>query len=286
MTIEPIAHIRSPFGEKFGIPRQSSLAARCPARIEFEPGFALEDAVRGLESFSHIWLIWGFSEAHWDGNFTVRPPRLGGNTRIGVFASRSPFRPNSLGMSAVKLERIEMTPDRGPVIHVLGADLLDGTPIYDIKPYIPYADCIPDARDGYTGGTKDHRLKVKFAPGVVPVSKPDSPAHGDGSAESPVSKPDALAHGDRSEGTPVSKPDAFAHEDRSEGPLVSEPNAPAHGVPIDRDTLTQIRQVIALDPRVSYDSDPDKVWGMSYGRWNIRFTVAGDVATIVEITES
>ena len=221
MTIEPIAHIRSPFGEKFGIPRQSSLAAECPARIEFEPGFALEDAVRGLEAFSHIWLIWGFSQARWDGNFTVRPPRLGGNTRIGVFASRSPFRPNSLGMSAVRLERIEMT-GRGPVLHVLGADLLDGTPIYDIKPYIPYADCIPEALDGYTAGTKDHRLQVEFAPGVA-----------DG---------------------------------------------------IDEATLSQIRQLIALDPRVSYDSDSDKVWGMAYGRWNIRFTVDGDNATVIEIT--
>ena len=221
MTIEPIAHIRSPFGEKFGIPRQSSLAAECPARIEFEPGFALEDAVRGLEAFSHIWLIWGFSQARWDGNFTVRPPRLGGNTRIGVFASRSPFRPNSLGMSAVRLERIEMT-GRGPVLHVLGADLLDGTPIYDIKPYIPYADCIPEALDGYTAGTKDHQLQVEFAPGVA-----DS---------------------------------------------------------LDESTLSQIRQLIALDPRVSYDSDSDKVWGMAYGRWNIRFTVDGDNATVIEIT--
>ena len=221
MTIEPIAHIRSPFGEKFGIPRQSSLAAECPARIEFEPRYALEDAVRGLEAFSHIWLIWGFSEAHWDGNFTVRPPRLGGNTRIGVFASRSPFRPNSLGMSAVQLERIEMTTDRGPVLHVLGADLMDGTPIYDIKPYIPYADCIPEALDGYTAGTKNHRLKVEFAPGIE----------------------------------------------------------------LDAATLSQIRQLISLDPRVSYDADSDKVWGMAYGRHNIRFTVAGDTATIVEITD-
>lgn len=242
MTIEPIAHIRSPFGEKFGIPRQSSLAAECPARIEFEQGYALEDAVRGLEAFSHIWLIWGFSQARWDGNFTVRPPRLGGNTRIGVFASRSPFRPNSLGMSAVRLERVEMT-GRGPVLHVLGADLLDGTPIYDIKPYIPYADCISEASDGYTGGTKGHRLQVEFAPGVI----------------------EAVTGGEM--------PGQAGHSGCRGGRV------------LDDDTLEQIRQLVALDPRVSYDADSDKIWGMAYGRYNVRFSVAGDTATVVEIAD-
>ena len=241
MDITPIAHIRSPFGEKFGIPRQSRLAEGCPATVEFEPGYGLEDAVRGLEAFSHIWLIWGFSKAPWDGNFTVRPPRLGGNRRIGVFASRSPYRPNSLAMSAVKLVSIEMTADRGPLLHVAGADLLDGTPIYDIKPYIPYADCIPEATDGYTGPTKGHRLEVEFAPGVI----------------------EAVTGG--------GMPGQAGHDGCCGGQV------------LDDDTLDQIRQLLALDPRVSYDSDPAKVWGMSYGRWNIRFSVSGGIASVVEI---
>lgn len=225
MEIKPVAHIRTPFGEKFGIPRQSRLAEDCPATVVFEPGYGLEDAVRGLEGFSHIWLIWGFSQAPWDGNLTVRPPRLGGNTRIGVFASRSPFRPNSLAMSAVRLESIDCS--EGVVLNVSGADLVDGTPIYDIKPYIPYADCIPEATDGYTAPTKGHRLRVEFAPDAL----------------------DAIKSG--------------------EG--------------IDADTLSQIEQLLSLDPRVSYDTDPDKVWGMAYGCYNVRFTVADGVARVVEI---
>ena len=229
MEIKPVAHIRSPFPEKFGVPRQSGLAPECPAQVVFEKEFALPDAVRGLEGFSHIWLIWGFSAAPWDGNFTVRPPRLGGNRRIGVFASRSPFRPNSLAMSAVKLVSIEMTSDRGPLLHVSGADLLDGTPIYDIKPYIPYADCIPEATDGYTAPTKSHRLKVEFAPDALDTLK--------------------------------------------------------SGEGIDSDTLSQIEQLLSLDPRVSYDTDPDKVWGMAYGRYNVRFKVDGESVKVVEIKD-
>ncbi len=242
MDITPVAHIRSPFPEKFGIPRQSRLARDCTATVEFTPGFRSPDAVRGLDSFSHIWLIWGFSEARWDGAFTVRPPRLGGNTRIGVFASRSPYRPNGIGMSAVRLLRVEMTPDRGPLLHVAGADLLDGTPIYDIKPYIPYADCIGEACDGYTGPTKDHRISVEFAPGVT----------------------DTL-------------------EDNGEKPVRDgqDTAGPRDG----RDKLLeQIRQLLELDPRVSYDSDPGKVWGMCYGPYNIRFTVAEGVARVIEIS--
>ena len=254
MTIEPVAHIVSPFVEKFGIPRQSRLAGECPASVVFEPGYGLQDAVRGLADFSHIWLIWGFSEARWEGSLTVRPPRLGGNTRIGVFASRSPFRPNSLGMSAVRLESIEMTADRGPVLHVLGADLLDGTPIYDIKPYIPYADCIPEASHGYTLETKDHRLQVGFAPGLLK----DSPADNNRT---------------------------YSQEDVSADALTGDGRDYAHPLPPDAATLEQIRQLVSLDPRVSYDSDPTKVWGLTYGPYNIRFTVAGDTATVIEITK-
>ena len=158
-----IARIRSDFPEKFGIPRQSGLVEELRARVVFEPEFRNPEAVRGLEEFSHIWLIWQFSQALRDTwSPTVRPPRLGGNRRVGVFASRSPFRPNGLGLSAVGLERVELSPDLGPVLHVKGADLLDGTPIFDIKPYLPYADSRPGARGGYTDRVERQLLEVDF----------------------------------------------------------------------------------------------------------------------------
>lgn len=181
MDIEPIAYFRSPFPDKFGIPRQSGLSPSVRGQIVFEPGYRNSDAVRGLEGFDYIWLIWGFS-ANLERNSrpsvgeitapadktrfqpTVRPPRLGGNERVGVFASRSPFRPNSLGLSAVKLESIE----DGPVINVLGADLMDGTPIYDIKPYVTYADSHPDARSGFVDEKVWEPLGVSFPDGPLP----------------------------------------------------------------------------------------------------------------------
>ena len=142
MTLKVIAHIHTAFPTKFGIPRQSGLVEELRGEIIFTPEYRNPDALRGLEDFSHIWLVWQFSGAVRDSwSPTVRPPRLGGNTRVGVFATRSPFRPNPLGLSSVKLEAIEQRPDVGPVLIVRGADLMDGTPIYDIKPYIPYADC-------------------------------------------------------------------------------------------------------------------------------------------------
>ena len=158
----PVAHIRSDFPTKFGIPKQSGLSQALEAQVVFCPEYRSADAVRGLEEFSHIWLLWQFSAAVREGETfspTVRPPRLGGNKRVGVFASRSPFRPNHIGLSCVKLERIEYTGE-GPVLIVRGADLMDGTPIYDIKPYIPYADCHPDAAEGFTGQTRTHHLEV------------------------------------------------------------------------------------------------------------------------------
>jgi len=156
-----IAHIRSDFSEKFGIPRQSGLVEELKAVIVFEPEFRNPDALRGLEGFSHLWLIWQFSKAvRQDWSPTVRPPRLGGNERMGVFATRSPFRPNPIGLSCVKLDRVELHPELGPVIHVAGADLLDGTPIYDIKPYLPYADCKPDAVGGFASAPKEATLQV------------------------------------------------------------------------------------------------------------------------------
>ncbi len=160
-AIQVIARIRSDFPEKFGIPRQSGLVSDLRAQVVFEPEFRNPDAVRGLEDFSHIWLIWQFSQAAgrpWSP--TVRPPRLGGNRRMGVFATRSPFRPNSIGLSAVRLERVELHPELGPVLYVAGADLLDGTPIYDVKPYLPYADTCPDALGGFTDRVERRRLTV------------------------------------------------------------------------------------------------------------------------------
>ena len=148
-SMEPIAHIRSDFAEKFGVPRQSGLVDALEASIVFTPPYRSPDALRGLEDFSHLWLIWVFDRAireSWSP--TVRPPRLGGNARMGVFATRSPFRPNPIALSCVKLEGIEQTAE-GPVLRVRGADLVDGTPILDIKPYIPYADCHPDALGGF-----------------------------------------------------------------------------------------------------------------------------------------
>ena len=159
--MEIIARIRSPFAEKFGIPRQSGVVEELQATVVFEPAFRNPDAVRGLEGFSHVWLIWQFSRAvrhTWSP--TVRPPRLGGNERMGVFATRSPFRPNAIGLSSVRLERIEFDRELGPVLHVSGADLMDGTPIFDIKPYLPYTDSHPDATGGFTDGAAMEPLTV------------------------------------------------------------------------------------------------------------------------------
>ena len=159
--IEPIAHIRTPFPEKFGIPRQSGLVAEAKGIIVFDPKYREPDALRGIEGFSHLWLIWGFSAVEQDG-FTplVRPPRLGGNEKRGVFATRSPFRPNELGLSVVRLEGVEKTKGKGVVLNVSGVDLLDKTPIYDIKPYIPYADAHPDARGGFASDPDEGVLIV------------------------------------------------------------------------------------------------------------------------------
>lgn len=161
-----IARIRTEFPTKFGIPRQSGIVNALRASIVFEPEFRNPDALRGLEDFSHIWLIWQFSgntrAAQWSP--TVRPPRLGGNTRKGVFATRSPFRPNPIGLSCVRIEDIRLHTEEGPVILVSGADLMDGTPLYDIKPFIPYADNHPDARGGFTQDTASYALQVDFPP--------------------------------------------------------------------------------------------------------------------------
>ena len=163
IAIKPIAFMRSDFATKFGIPRQSGLVEDLRSTIVFEPEYRNDDALRGIEDFSHLWIIWQFSEAVREGwSPTVRPPRLGGNTRMGVFATRSPFRPNNLGLSCVKLLGVERTGEFGAVLHVGGADLMDGTPIFDIKPYIPYSDCHPDAAGGFTDTAGDFLLEVNF----------------------------------------------------------------------------------------------------------------------------
>ena len=156
-----IAHIHSDYDTKFGVPRQSGLVQSSLATIVFEPEYRNPDALRGLEGFSHLWLIWQFSECVREGwSPTVRPPRLGGNTRIGVFATRSPFRPNAIGLSSVEIDHVENHPELGPVIHVRGADLMNGTPIFDVKPYVPYADCHPDARGGFAMGPEGGLVQV------------------------------------------------------------------------------------------------------------------------------
>lgn len=160
MQIEPVAKIYTPFTGKFGIPRQSGLV-QTAATVELEPPYRSPEAVRGIEGFSHLWLLWEFTEAKREtGALTVRPPRLGGNERVGVFASRSPYRPNGLGLSCVKLLRVDYDAPRAPVLHVSGADLLNGTPIYDIKPYLPFTDCVPDAVGGFAAAHAGEGLRV------------------------------------------------------------------------------------------------------------------------------
>ena len=190
MTITPVAHFHSPLTSKFGIPRQSGLVQDLPGRIVFTPPFRHAEALRGLELFDYLWLIWEFSAntqhptprsatsgdallAKNTQHLTVRPPRLGGNERVGVFASRSPFRPNNLGLSCVRIKQIEQTTDEGPVIHVLGADLMDGTPIYDVKPYVSYADAHPEARSGFVDTTEWKPLEVHIPQSIAGQLSPE-----------------------------------------------------------------------------------------------------------------
>ena len=223
MDFKTIARIHTGFPEKFGIPRQSGIV-ETPGYIVFEPPYNNPDAVRGLEEFSHIWLIWQFSEAvREDWSPTVRPPRLGGNTRVGVFASRSPFRPNPIGLSLVKLESIEYDHNLGPVLHVTGADILDGTPIYDIKPYLPYSEAKPEAEGGFAHRVMDDSMQV------------------------------------------VLTEDADL-EDAKEIP---------------EEDLYTIKKLLAQDPRPRYQDDPERVYGMSYGEWEVKFT-AGDGVIMVK----
>ena len=164
MEIKPIAHFRSPFKRKFGIPKQAGLVAELEGEVVFEPEYRNADALRGIEGFDYLWLIWEFSaNRHAAKSPVVRPPVLGGNEKVGVFATRSPFRPNNIGLSSVRLSHVEWESSRGPVIHVKGADLMDGTPIYDIKPYVVYADCHPEARSGFVDERKWNKLQVEIS---------------------------------------------------------------------------------------------------------------------------
>ena len=166
--MEPIAHIRSDFATKFGVPRQAGLVEELRAAVVFESPYRVPEALRGIEGFSHLWLIWEFSQARREGwSPTVRPPRLGGNQRVGVFATRSPFRPNPIGLSCVGLVGVELDTAQGPLLHVSGADLVDGTPILDIKPYIPYADCHPEAVGGFAGDAPEGWLAVECPPELL-----------------------------------------------------------------------------------------------------------------------
>ena len=172
-----IATLHGAFPTKFGIPRQSGLVEDLEATVVFEPEYRNPDALRGLEGFSHLWLIWSFSQAirpHWSP--TVRPPRLGGNTRMGVFATRSPFRPNHIGLSSVRLKGIVQHPTLGPVLHVAGADLMDGTPIFDIKPYLPYTDAHPQASSGFTADYEGYHLTVRFPEDLLKKVPPEKQA--------------------------------------------------------------------------------------------------------------
>ena len=222
ITICPIARMKSDFPTKFGIPRQSGLVEQLRSTIIFEPKFRNPDTLRGIGGYSHLWLIWQFSEAvRTDWSPTVRPPRLGGNARMGVFATRSPFRPNSLALSCVRLLGIEQTESHGTVLHVGGADLMDGTPIFDIKPYIPYSDCHSDALGGFTDTAKDFLLDVRF--------------------------PESLLHK-----LPENKQDAAI-------------------------------AVLSHDPRPSYQKDSDRIYGLSFAGFDIRFSVCSNVLTVHEV---
>ena len=223
VNIQVIARMKSDFATKFGIPRQSGLVQQLRSTIVFEPEFRNPDTLRGIEGYSHLWLIWQFSEAvRTEWSPTVRPPRLGGNTRMGVFATRSPFRPNSLGLSCVRLLGVEHTEKYGTVLHVGGADLMDGTPIFDIKPYIPYADCQTDAVGGFTDHADDYLLDVDFPQELLALL--------------PADKQDA----------------AIA--------------------------------VLSHDPRPSYQRKPDRVYGLTFAGFDIRFTVCDKILTVTEVT--
>lgn len=225
LSMHIIAHIHTDFPTKFGIPRQSGLVQGLEAKIVFTKEYRRPEALRGIEDFSHLWLVWYFSEAtreNWSP--TVRPPRLGGNKRMGVFATRSPFRPNALGLSAVKLLRVEQDKELGPVLVIAGADLMDGTPILDIKPYLPFADAYPEAQGGFADKVKAYALEVEF------------------------------------------------------------PEALQAKVPTDK--RAALTEVLANDPRPSYQEDPERIYGFNFAGQEIKFKVAAGVLQVVAVEKA
>ena len=225
MDIHAIAFFHSPLKSKFGIPRQSGLVSELSGYIVFEPEYRRMEAVRGLDAFDYLWLIWEFSEnSEAKKSLTVRPPRLGGNKRLGAFATRSPFRPNNLGLSCVMIDHIAEDPQLGPVIHVKGADLMDGTPIYDIKPYVTYADSHPEARSGFVDHSEWQELQVDIPETI-------------GSHFSP-------------------------------------------------EQLLSLKKILALDPRPHYQDDPDRVYGMPFAEYDIRFKVDGLLLSVVDCVKT
>jgi len=217
-----IARMRSDFDTKFGVPRQSGLVSSTLSAVVFEPEYRNPDALRGMEGFSHLWLIWQFSECvreSWSP--TVRPPRLGGNTRVGVFATRSPFRPNAIGLSSVEIDRVENDPELGPVIWVRGADLMNGTPIFDIKPYVPYADSHPEARGGFAMGPEGGKVAVECDEALLSL--------------------------------------------------------------LPREKQQALLDVLAQDPRPGYQHEPERVYGISFAGFDVRFTVEEHLLRVNEI---
>lgn len=224
MELTQIATFRSVFPTKFGIPKQSGLVEELEGGIVFEPKYRNPEALRGLEGFDYLWLIWGFSaNRHAATSPVVRPPLLGGNTKLGVFATRSPFRPNALGLSSVRISSIDYTSSQAPVIYVHGADLMDGTPIYDIKPYVTYTDSHVQARSGFVDANPIRRLTVEI--------------------------PSSIA------------------------------------VPFSKSHLETLVKVLQLDPRPHYHNDPQKVYGMPYDGFDVRFTVCDNILRVVEIAK-
>ena len=260
ITFKVIARIRSDFPDKFGIPRQSGLLKNLRSTIVFEPEFRNADALRGLEGFSHLWLLWIFSENVRDTwKPTVRPPRLGGNTRLGVFATRSSFRPNPLAMSCVKIEKINLTGENAPSITVSGADLMDGTPIVDIKPYLPYADSVPEATGGFAEAVRFKKLEVEFAAEAQAVL--------DGTEFAPENLAPELL-----DGTEIA-PDAAGI------PEVSG----AAGVKFPAEKKAALVELLSEDPRPAYQRSADRIYGIRFAGFEIKFQVQGDHLTVVAI---
>lgn len=221
--MKTIAKIKTDFKEKFGIPRQSGLANGLVGRIVFEPEYRNPDALRGIEGYSHLWLIWSFSRVDTAGGWspTVRPPRLGGNKKMGVFATRSPYRPNPIGLSSVRLVGIEHTEGEGDVLLVEGADLLDGTPIYDIKPYLAFTDSHPDAIGGFADGVREYALSVDFPENLL----------------------------------------SAIPEEKRNGLIC----------------------ILENDPRPSYQDDPERIYGMSFSGFEIKFKVSQGRLTVISV---